>query len=233
MLESERQGLQATLNALLSRKSDAPLAAPERLRPVPPPVKLEPDVLVDRLRGRNPQLFTEDARIRGAERNVELTYRNRYPDFIVGVSPIQMGTRVGEWEVMVEVNIPLQQESRRHQEHEAESMLSAAHCKEAAANRLIGELFENVAGLKAAQRIEMLTTTSLLHNPTLPCRPHWPATRPGRSTSRRCWCAAANPQVKQDRLKAQAEPRRVSRPSNAYWERPMKRGADCSWGPLP
>ena len=42
-------------------------------------------------------------------------------------------------------------------------MLSAARAqKESAANRLIGELFENVAGLKAAQKIEMLTTTSLL-----------------------------------------------------------------------
>ena len=42
-------------------------------------------------------------------------------------------------------------------------MLSAARLqKDAAANRLIGELFENVAGLKAAQKIETLTTTSLL-----------------------------------------------------------------------
>ena len=33
MLESEREGLQATLNSLLARKSSAPFAAPERLRP--------------------------------------------------------------------------------------------------------------------------------------------------------------------------------------------------------
>jgi outer membrane protein TolC len=163
MLESERQGVQATLNSLLSRKPYAPLAAPERARPIPPPVKLDPDALVDRLRGRNPQLFTEDARIRGAEKNVELTYKNRWPDFALGIVPTQVGSRIGAWEVMVEVNIPLQQESRRHQEHEANSLLSAARSrKEATANRLIGELFENVAALKAAQRIELLTTTSLL-----------------------------------------------------------------------
>jgi len=162
-LESEQEGLQATLNSLLARRSSAPFAAPERLRRVPPPVKLEPDELVDRLRSHNPQLFAGEARIRAAEKNRELTYRNRYPDFAVGVSPIQMGSRIGEWELMLEVNIPLQQESRRRQESEAESMLSAARSqKDAAANRLIGELFENVAGLKAAQRIELLTTTSLL-----------------------------------------------------------------------
>jgi len=163
MLESEREGQQATLNALLARKSSAPLAAPERLRRIPAPVALEPDTLVERLRSHNPQLFAGDARIRAAEKSKELTYRNRYPDFALGVSPIQTGSRIGAWEMMLEVNIPFQQETRRHQESEAESMLSAARLqKDAAANRLIGELFENVAGLKAAQKIETLTTTSLL-----------------------------------------------------------------------
>jgi outer membrane protein, heavy metal efflux system len=163
MLESERIGLEATLNGLLARRASAPFAAPERLRPLPRPVKLEPDALVERLRSHNPQLFASEARIRSAERNRELTYRNRWPDFAIGVSPIQMGSRIGEWEVMLEVNIPLQQESRRRQESEAESMLSAARSqKDSAANRLIGELLENVAALEAAQRIELLTTTSLL-----------------------------------------------------------------------
>ena len=42
-------------------------------------------------------------------------------------------------------------------------MLSAARSrKESAFNRLTGELFENLSGLEAAQRIEILTTTSLL-----------------------------------------------------------------------
>jgi len=163
MQESEREGMEAALNSLLGRSASAPLATPERLRPVPLPAKLDPEALVDRLRARNPQLFADDARIRSAEKNRDLTYRNRYPDFAIGVSPIQMGSRINEWELMLEVSIPLQQESRRRQESEAESMLSAARSqKEAAANRLIGELFENVAGLKAAQKIETLTATSLL-----------------------------------------------------------------------
>lgn len=163
MLESESQGLRAALNSTLARNHDAPLAVPERLRPVPPPAKIQADTLLDRLRGRNPELFAEDARIVSAERNRELTYKNRYPDFAVGVSPIQMGSKIGEWEVMLEMNIPLQQESRRWQEREAESMLAAARSrKEAAMNRITGDLFENLAGLQAAQRIEILTTTSLL-----------------------------------------------------------------------
>lgn len=162
-LESEEQGLRAALNSLLARRADAPLALPDRLRPVPAPARMQPDTLLDRLRGRNPELFAEDARITAAERSRELTYKNRYPDFAVGVSPIQMGSRIGEWEVMLEMNVPLQQESRRWQEREAESMLNAARArKDAAINRLTGELFESLAGLQAAQRIELLTTTSLL-----------------------------------------------------------------------
>jgi outer membrane protein TolC len=42
-------------------------------------------------------------------------------------------------------------------------MVSAARLrKEAAVNRLTGELFENLSGLQAAQRIEILTAKSLL-----------------------------------------------------------------------
>lgn len=162
-LEGEERGLRAALNSLLARRADAPLVLPERLRAVPPPAKREPDALMDRLRGRNPELFAEEARISAAQRNRELTYKNRFPDFAIGVSPIQMGSRIGEWEVMLEVSIPLQQESRRWQEREAESMLNAARArKEAALNRLTGELFENLSGLEAAQRIAMLTADSLL-----------------------------------------------------------------------
>jgi outer membrane protein TolC len=163
LLEGERQAVRAALNSLLSRQFNAPLASPERLRPVPPPAKLQPEPLLDRLRGRNPELFAEEARINAAEKSRELTYRNRYPDFAIGVSPIQMGSRVGEWEVMLEMNIPLQQESRSWQERESESMLAAARSrKESALNRLTGELSENLSGLQTVQRIEMLTTTSLL-----------------------------------------------------------------------
>ncbi len=207
MQEGERAGVQAMLNSLLARKAAAPFAPPERLRPVPPPARLEEDTLVDRLRGHNPQLFANDARIRAAEKNRELTYSNRYPDFAIGVSPIQMGSRIGEWEVMLEVNIPLQQETRRSQESEAESMLSAARSqKEAVANRLIGELFENLAGLKAAQRIEILTTTSLLPQSEATLQ----AALAGYETGKVDFATLLDAQrqirkSKQDRLKAQAE----------------------------
>ena len=64
---------------------------------------------------------------------------------------------------MIEVNIPFQQASRRAQERESEAMLSAARSrKDAASNQALADLSENLSGIEAARRTEMLTSSSLL-----------------------------------------------------------------------
>ncbi len=163
MLEAERHQAMARLNTLLRRAPDAPLAEPQRLRPLPDSARLHFAALEDRLRAKNPQLFTIDAQVAASEKNRELVLKNRYPDFVFGVSPTQVGGQIKEWGLMVELNIPLQQQTRRAQEREADTMLTAARSrKEAAINQLLGDLAENVSGLDAARRVEMLTATSLL-----------------------------------------------------------------------
>lgn len=162
-LENERHHAQVRINGLLARSAHAQLADPETLRPLPPATSLDYTVLAERLRDRNPQLFADAARIRVAEKNRASTYRNRYPDVALGVSPIQTRERVSEWELMLEVNIPLQQESRRGQEREAERLLEAARARrEASANRLLAELAENLSALEAARRVELLAGGDLL-----------------------------------------------------------------------
>jgi outer membrane protein TolC len=162
-LENERRMNRSRLNMLLARPANAPLAAPQQLRPLPAPAGLDQAALEDRVRGRNPQLFTEDAKLRAAEKNRDLIYKNRYPDFAVGIAPIQTGGAIREWELMVEVNIPLQQSSRRSQEREAEAMLAAVRTrKEAVANQILAELSENLSALDAARRTEMAIANSLL-----------------------------------------------------------------------
>lgn len=162
-LENEKRMTQARLNMLLSRPVDAALAEPERLRALPAPVKLDYAALQERVRGRNPQLFTEDSRIKAAEKNRELTYKNRYPDFAFGIAPTQSRNSVKDWGIMMEVNIPLQQSSRRAQEREAEAMLSATRArKDATANQVLAELAENLSGLDAARRTDAAITNSLL-----------------------------------------------------------------------
>ena len=163
MLENEGNMLRSRINMLLARPAGAPLANPEALRPIPAPAKLDFAVLEDRVRGRNPRLFAEEAAIKSAEKKRELTYKERYPDFMLGVTPVQYQNSVKEWEVMLEFNIPLQQSSRRAMERESEAMLSAARArKEAAANEVLSELAENLSGIEAARRSEILATTSLL-----------------------------------------------------------------------
>ena len=162
-LESESRQVNARLNALLARPASAPLAPPQRLRPLAEPAQLDYAVLEERVRASNPLLFAEDARLKAAEKSRELTYKNRYPDFNIGISPIQYQGSIKEWELMVEINIPLQQASRRAQEREAEAMLSAARSrKEAAANQVLAELAENLAAIEAARRSGQLATTRLL-----------------------------------------------------------------------
>ncbi len=162
-LEAERSQLQARLKALVGRHASEALATPERIRALPAPEIMQFDALEQRARASNPLLRTEESQIRAAEKNRELTYKNRYPDFAVGVSPIQYGKSIREWELMVEVTIPLQQDTRRAQEREAQAMLEAARSRrDVASNQVLADLYENLAGLEAARRTLALTTESLL-----------------------------------------------------------------------
>ena len=163
MLETDQHHVMSHINTLLLRPLHEPLAEPRHLRPLPAAGKLTFAALEDRLRTKNPQLFTLDAQVTAAEKGRELALKNRYPDFIFGLSPTQAGSQVREWGLMVELNIPLQQQTRRSQEREADTLLAAARSrKEATANQLLGDLIENVLALNSAQRVETLTTSSLL-----------------------------------------------------------------------
>ncbi len=160
-MESEYRQLSAFINATLARPGNAPLAAPEALRPLP--AQLDGSTLNERLQARNPQLAIETARLGGAEKSRDLAYRNRFPDFAVGVQPMQVGNSIDAWTVMLELNVPLQQGSRRSQEREAERMLEAAAArKEALGHRLNGELAAALANLEAARTNEQITRSRLL-----------------------------------------------------------------------
>ncbi|MDR3298660.1 MAG: TolC family protein [Candidatus Accumulibacter sp.] len=163
LLENEDNMLRARINMLLARPANAPLAEPEVLPPLPVPARLDYAALEERVRGRNPQLFAEEAAIEAAGKKRELAYKERYPDFMLGVTPVQYRNSVKEWELMVEFNIPLQQESRRSMERESEAMLAAARARrDATANQVLAELAENLSGIEAARRTETLARSSFL-----------------------------------------------------------------------
>jgi outer membrane protein TolC len=160
-MASEFRQLSAFINAMLARPASAPLAEPGALRPLP--AKLEFAALSTRLQAANPQLAIETARLGGAEKSRDLAYRNRYPDFTVGVSPMQVDSRIDAWSLMLEMNLPLQQGTRRSEERESERMLEAATArKEALGHRLHGELNGALANLDAARDTEQITRQRLL-----------------------------------------------------------------------
>lgn len=205
--EMEQHHVQSRLNALLARHAHAPLATPQRLRPIPAAARLDFAALEARLRARNPQLFADEARLRAAEKGRDLTLRNRYPDLALGVSPTQAGSRVSEWGVMLEVNIPLQQESRRSQEREAEANVGAARARLAAsANELLATLAEDLSALDAAQRQEGLIRSNLLPQAELTFQAALAAYENGKVDFATLLDAQRQiRQARQDALRAQAE----------------------------
>lgn len=162
-LAAEWRKSQSRLNALLAQPLEAPLAAPITLKPLPEPAKLNFNALSERLRQNNPQISVESAKARSAEKSRDLTYKNRYPDFTVGISAMQRQSTVNEWGLMLELNIPLQRDVLRAQEWEAESMLAAAQSREeAATNQALADLSESLIALEAARQTEHLMTYSLM-----------------------------------------------------------------------
>jgi len=163
-LDNTKRQIEARMNALLSRPVNMQLAMPQSLRGIPAMASPKNHTaLENRIREHNPDLFSDEAGIRASEKNRDLVYKNRYPDFALGISPTQTGNGVREWGMMVELNIPLQQETRRSQERESEAMLAAAKArKEATINRILAALAENLSGLDTAQRTESLSSNGLL-----------------------------------------------------------------------
>ncbi len=170
-LDNEKRQLRARLNALLARDRAAPLADPQVLRPLPDLATADAASLAERARARNPQLLAEQARVTSAQKSRDLTWSNRYPDWLIGLQTVQSGSRLTEFGVMIELNIPLQQDARRAQEREAESMVGAARSRaEAVANQLLGELAGNLAAFDGARRTEALVETQLLPQSELSLR---------------------------------------------------------------
>jgi outer membrane protein TolC len=160
-MESEFHHLMVFINTMLGRPAGDALAEPTALRQIP--ASLDGGALNDRLLAANPQLAIEAARIGGAESGRALAYRNRYPDLSLGVAPTQVGNRVDAWSLMLEMNVPLQQETRRSQERESERLLEAASArKESLGYRLQGDLNAALSNLEAARSTENITRNRLL-----------------------------------------------------------------------
>ena len=206
-LENDKRQLQARLNGLLARDVAAPLADPQVIRPLPNLATSDAAPLAERARARNPQLLAEQARLTSAQKSRDLTLSNRYPDWLVGLQSTQVGSRLTEFGLMLEVNLPLQQESRRAQERESEAMVGAAQSRaEALANQLLGELAGNLAAYDGARRTAALVETQLIPQSELSLRSALAAYETGKVDFATLLDAQRQiRKARMDRLKAQVD----------------------------
>ncbi|HRX71280.1 MAG TPA: TolC family protein [Candidatus Competibacteraceae bacterium] len=159
-LQAEQRRTGARLNALLGRTPDAPLAEPHELPAVAGVASL--DALTEQILETNPLLFAQDQQVVAARRAQRLTQANRYPDLTVALSAIQREERLDGWELMLAINIPLWQETRRSQEREVAAQVATAQMRyEASALQIRGNVQEALAALEAAREQVRLLTQEL------------------------------------------------------------------------
>ncbi len=162
-LDGQQRRLDAQLNALLNRPGDAALEPARALPPLPPEAGWNTAALRERVLRNNPSLAGNVAQLRAAQENRDLTRRNRYPDFNLGLTPVQMGDSIREWDLMLEIAIPLQRGARRAKEREAEAELDAARWRQQASEReVLGELDVRLASLRTARATADLIERDLL-----------------------------------------------------------------------
>lgn len=147
-LTGRARAAQTRVNALLGRESDARLAMPSSRQ-----LEALPDLAnaLSRVISDAPEVRNADALQQAAQQQRELTLRERWPDFRIGVMAMQSGTAVDEWGLMVEFNLPLRQGRRRAEEGERAAMLDAARlAREDVYVRALGGLRESHAEAVAA-----------------------------------------------------------------------------------
>ena len=161
-IERDKRTARGQLNALLARPPGAPLAEPVRLPLYPSAGELNIDDLLDRARQNNPMLASAGYEIAAAGDRSRLIEKNRYPDISLGVSAIDREDGPAGVMASASIKVPLQWGLRKAQIREASARASAAQLRrDASLLQLQGGLEEALAGLQAAQKTEVLLTTSL------------------------------------------------------------------------
>ena len=150
---------QALLNSLLVRPADAPLAEPGEALPhaaLPPAT-----ALATAARSHSPELAGLRLAVESSQAARALVERERFPDLAVGLTNNRPRNGKDNWDLMLEVNIPLQQSRRRAEERAAGREQEAAGARLAAAELRtegrIGELLAAIDGARDKARLLLHT----------------------------------------------------------------------------
>ncbi len=160
-LEAEKGVAQARLNAILSRDPSSRIGEPEGIPRGK--IAIKTDELIETALIKNPGLTGMAYEIEAQDAAIDLANKNYYPDFMIGIAPIQREGRFDTWDAMLTINIPLWRSKYNSIAGEAkigkEALLSRL---EAERNIRTMEVKEGVIKAEVADRIRNLYETGLL-----------------------------------------------------------------------
>ena len=160
-LQAQTVKTAAQLNALLSRRPEAPLAVPAGFRRLPADKIMTVNALVERAVRFNADVVESGAKVSAAAKGRELADRNRYPDISIGVTASTENGRFGSAGVGAEIKIPLQWEAKNAEVRATSAEAAAAQARSTALKqRLTGE----VAGMVAEYRGSIKTLAIMRHH---------------------------------------------------------------------
>ncbi|MEK6600193.1 MAG: TolC family protein [Deltaproteobacteria bacterium] len=160
-LEAEKEVAEARIKSILNRSQDAVLGDPGRIKK--DRIKIDTARLMTMALQKNPAIKAMEYETQANELNVGLAKKNYYPDFMLGVAPIQRDGRFESWDLMFQVNIPLWRSKYDNQTREAQANVNVLKSRLSAEKNLKGFDVKSAAvKVEAAERITTLYETSLL-----------------------------------------------------------------------
>ena len=160
-LQAQMVKTAAQLNALLSRRTDAPLAIPAGFRKLPPEKIMTVDALVERAMRLNAGVAASEAKVSATASSRELAGRNRYPDISIGATASTENGRFGSAGVAAEIKIPLQWGAKNAEVRATIAEASAAQLRARALKQRLGG---EIAGMVAEYRGAIQTLAIMRHH---------------------------------------------------------------------
>ncbi len=162
-LEAEKNVVQTEMKSILNRPQDDSTLFTSLEELPKERVKLLLGDLTNRALEVNPilKIMRYEAEVKKIE--VELARKNYYPDFMLGIAPIQRDGRFDAWDAMFQINIPVWRVKYNNQVEEGLNMADAIRSKlKAEENMINAKVKEGVVKAETADRIRTLYETSLL-----------------------------------------------------------------------
>lgn len=126
------------LNLLLGRRADAALAPALQAPQLAVTSATLGEALAKLHRGGHPALQAAQAQVEAAQDSLRLRQRERWPDISLGIGAMQRGHRIDGYELMLEVELPLQRRALAAREREARLLEDAAQARAAAQQASLG-----------------------------------------------------------------------------------------------